>query len=82
MPDWKSELKKIADTVAEIIRGDPYPEEIFPAPLRDAVRAYPLAGGKRLRPALLMWSCGMFGTISEQFRWAPRPPAGLITGTP
>lgn len=61
MSDWKSELKKIAENVTEYIRTDGFPSRIEPEPLRDAVRAYPLAGGKRIRPALLLWSCGMFG---------------------
>lgn len=66
MSDWKKELKQIAENVTERIRTDEFPSLIEPEALRDAVRAYPLAGGKRLRPALLLWSCGMFGGSPEQ----------------
>ena len=66
MSDWKKELKQIAEDVTERIRTDEYPSLIEPEALRDAVRAYPLAGGKRLRPALLLWSCGMFGGSPAQ----------------
>ena len=66
MSDWKSQWKKIADQVSEQIRTDDFPDRIRPAFLRDAVRAYPCAGGKRLRPVLVMWSCGLFGGDPEQ----------------
>ncbi len=66
MSNWKNELLNIADTVTERIKKDPFPGKIYPMPLRDAVKAYPLAGGKKLRPALLIWSCGLFGGNPEQ----------------
>ena len=61
MSDWKTEWRLIADRVSHFIRSDHFTDSIRPDFLRDAVRAYPCAGGKRLRPVLLMWSCGLFG---------------------
>ena len=61
MAQWKEKLKIIADTINHVIANDDFPTKITPAVLRDAVRAYPMMGGKRLRPALVMWSCGLFG---------------------
>ncbi len=58
--DFEMELKTAAQQVNELIRNDFFPETIRPEELRSAVRAYPSVGGKRLRPAMLLWSCGMF----------------------
>ena len=66
MSDWKTEWRLIADRVSHFIRTDNFPDRIRPDFLRDAVRAYPCAGGKRLRPVLLMWSCGLFGGDPDQ----------------
>ncbi len=60
MNDFKTELKSVARKINDMIRNDFFPETIRPEELRDAVRAYPSMGGKRLRPALLLWSCGLF----------------------
>ena len=62
----KNALKQIADTINELIKNDPFPDTIQPAELRAAVRAYPERGGKRIRPALLMWACGLFGGDPEK----------------
>ena len=59
--DIKSELQKVADRINDAIRHDPFPEMIDPEELRSAVRSYPEQGGKRIRPALLLWACGLFG---------------------
>ena len=63
---FKSELAAIAAIINELLEKDDYPNIIQPEYLRDAVRAYPCQGGKRLRPALLVWSCGLFGGSIEQ----------------
>ena len=65
MAQWKEQLKNIANTINDFIANDRFPEKIEPAILREAVRAYPMLGGKRLRPALVMWSCGLFGGKPE-----------------
>lgn len=61
MSDWKNALRNVAEMTNDYIRRDDFPDGIEPDLLRDAVRAYPMMGGKRLRPALVMWSCGLFG---------------------
>lgn len=59
--DIKTELQLVADKINDGIRHDPFPETLYPEELRTAVRSYPELGGKRLRPALLLWACGLFG---------------------
>lgn len=60
-----NKLKKIAATIDKLIRDDDFPATIQPAFLKDAVTDYPNRGGKRLRPALLLWSCGLLGGKTE-----------------
>lgn len=62
----KNELAAVAVVINELLEKDDYPNIIQPEYLQDAVRAYPCQGGKRLRPALLIWSCGLFGGNIEQ----------------
>lgn len=57
----KESLKQLAAEIDSLIANDPYPESIEPPYLRDAVRDYPMRGGKRIRPAITAWSCGLFG---------------------
>ncbi len=59
---WQNELKDIAFMVGDYLRQDCFPEGIQPDFLREAVRDYPLRGGKRLRPALLLWCCEVFNS--------------------
>ncbi|MBO5694459.1 MAG: polyprenyl synthetase family protein [Lentisphaeria bacterium] len=59
--DVKNELQYVAGMLNEAIRKDTFPETIYPEELRLAVRTYPEQGGKRIRPALLLWACGLFG---------------------
>jgi geranylgeranyl diphosphate synthase type I len=67
-------LKKIlelnAQKVTQTISEDDFPETITPDFLKKAVRDYPLRGGKRLRSALLSWSCGLFGGNPESAKFA------------
>ena len=55
------ELESIAHAVAEIIRDESLQPAFAPPQLRQAVLAYPLSGGKALRPALLAWACRALG---------------------
>ncbi len=64
--DIKTELQNVADRINEAIRKDPFPETIHPEELRAAVRSYPEQGGKRIRPALLLWACGLFGGDTQK----------------
>ncbi|MCF6175761.1 MAG: polyprenyl synthetase family protein [Victivallaceae bacterium] len=52
-------LKQFAAMIDEAIVNDSFPDNLTPACLRDAVTDYPRRGGKRLRPALLIWCCGL-----------------------
>ena len=55
------ELKKVASQINELIINDDFPANIEPDYLRATVMDYPSRGGKRLRPALLIWCCGLLG---------------------
>jgi len=56
-----SELNKVSQRIDRLLADDPLPDQIRPGYLLDAVRAYPARGGKRLRPALVTWFCGLVG---------------------
>lgn len=54
----KNELAIVSTDITGLITEDPFPESIQPSCLAAAVRAYPVRGGKRIRPALLLWANG------------------------
>ena len=54
-------LRQIAADIDRLLADDEIPATVRPDYLRDAVRDYPVRGGKRLRPAMLIWSCGLLG---------------------
>ena len=54
-------LRQIAADIDRLLANDEFPAAVRPGYLRDAVRDYPVRGGKRLRPAMLIWSCGLLG---------------------
>lgn len=54
-------LKKVSAAVDRLLASDPYPQTVRPEYLKNAVLDYPLNGGKRLRPAILIWSCRLLG---------------------
>jgi geranylgeranyl diphosphate synthase type I len=54
-----NELSNVAALIDAEIENDAFPSAVKPEYLRLAVRDYPCHGGKRLRPALLLWSCGL-----------------------
>ena len=60
------QLRKIAENIDQLLEEDEFPFSIRPDYLAEAVRAYPVHGGKRLRPALLIWSCGLLGGEEEK----------------
>jgi len=59
------ELTKIAEEINSLLQKDDFPETILPEYLKEAVLAYPMSGGKRLRPAIAMWTCGLFNKRPE-----------------
>jgi len=54
-------LKKVAAAVDRLLSADRYLDTVRPDYLKDAVLDYPLSGGKRLRPAILIWCCRLLG---------------------
>ena len=56
-----NELKDVASQINDLIVNDAFPETVEPEYLRATVMDYPSRGGKRLRPALLLWCCGLLG---------------------
>ena len=59
-------LGEVSGRIGRLLAEDDFPLGIEPEALRAAVRSYPLRGGKRLRPALLLWSCGALGGDPEK----------------
>jgi len=64
--NFRDELSQAAAMAEKMIKGDDFPGTIEPEFLREAVIDYPSRGGKRLRPALLLWSCGAVGGNPQQ----------------
>ena len=64
------ELKKVSSKIDAIIQSDDYPSKILPEHLKQAVLQYPSNAGKRLRPALTLWSCGLLGGDLEKAYYA------------
>jgi geranylgeranyl diphosphate synthase, type I len=59
------DLKLIAEAIDRLLLKDDFPSTILPDYLKSAVLAYPSRGGKRLRPAITMWFCGLFNNKPE-----------------
>ncbi len=70
IPDFNAELRKISAETERTIRRDDFPRKIFPPFLKKSALDYPLRKGKRLRPALLRWTCGLFGGENENAKFA------------
>jgi len=62
----KEELGRVSSDIIYILANDPFPSPIYPECLCSAVRSYPMRGGKRVRPALVLWACGALGGIPEE----------------
>ncbi len=54
-------LRSVASEIIAVLSVDPFPSTVYPECLCSAVRSYPIRGGKRIRPALVLWSCGALG---------------------
>lgn len=59
--DLSTALAAVDARVSAALREERLPADVEPSYLREAVEAYPGRGGKRLRPALLCWFCGLVG---------------------
>ena len=64
------ELSKISALISKLIEKDDFPDTIEPIHLKNAVVSYPMRTGKRLRPALVMWGCGLLEGDIEQSEYA------------
>lgn len=58
---FRQALAAVNAKIAALLLQDPFPQAVTLPCLREATVAYPARGGKRLRPALLVWSCGLCG---------------------
>ncbi len=67
---WKSALGNVRKAIDALLAADSYPDRIDPELLREAVRLYPLRGGKRIRPALLLWACEAVGGNPDRANYA------------
>jgi geranylgeranyl diphosphate synthase type I len=59
--DLLAELKVVSGKFNKIIEQSTFPEAVKPAYLAQAMRSYPANGGKRLRPAIMLWSAAAAG---------------------
>jgi len=66
MTAFKDELRRVGEQIGKHLKSDPFPETVRPAALGDAVRDYPGRGGKRIRPALVLWACELLGGDREK----------------
>ena len=62
----KEKLNEINAIVKEIFLANSFVQDVAPRYLREALLAYPSREGKSLRPALLMWCCGLFDERIEK----------------
>ncbi len=62
----REELKVVAAAVERLLTSEAYASQFSPDFFPELVDSYPHRGGKRLRPALTRWFCGMFGGAPEK----------------
>ncbi len=55
------ELKRVGERLDVLLATEKLPAQICPEYLMQGVTSYPKRGGKRLRPALTFWFCGLVG---------------------
>jgi len=60
------EIKEISENITNLLKSDDFFLNIQPKELRNAVKSYPLRGGKKLRPILTLWTCGLLGEEPEK----------------
>lgn len=60
-PDFLKELDRCVQTLTPHLLDDRYSARFQPEEIREAATMYVRSGGKRLRPAILLWSCGVMG---------------------
>lgn len=65
MAHLEAELEKVGASVRECLMSSAYAKSLQPSHLQDAIYSYLLTGGKFLRSAMLVWSCGALGGREE-----------------
>ena len=68
--NFQQELAAVSVGIDRLLRQERLPRGVKPDYLAAAVTAYPQRGGKRLRPALVLWSCGLAGGDPAKARYA------------
>ena len=63
---FKTHLSEVARLVNAVLTSDSFTENVNSKFLYEGVTAYPSRRGKYLRPALLLWSCGVFDENIEK----------------
>ena len=63
---FQKKLSEVGNLIKNTLLTDPFTEAICPRYLKESLTAYPSRGGKYLRPALLMWCCGLFDKQIEK----------------
>ena len=63
---FQEKLREVGSLIKNILLTDSFVENVRPKYLKEAIIAYPSRGGKSLRPALMMWCCGLFGEKAEK----------------
>ncbi|MBZ0266348.1 polyprenyl synthetase family protein, partial [bacterium] len=72
--DFFNELDVCVEKLRSHFLSDKYTKRFHPADIESAVTLYIRSGGKRLRPAILFWSCGALGGKVE----AATPAAAAV----
>ncbi len=62
---FAAELEKCARSLRDLLLSDQYVKRFRPADVVESTTLYVEYGGKRLRPAILLWSCGALGGKEE-----------------
>ncbi len=64
-------LAEIQNLIKHTLLNDPFTDQISMPILRDSILEYPSRKSKAMRPALLIWNCGLFGkNIEPSFKVA------------
>jgi len=58
---FKNDLATVSARIDAMLRDERFADRVSPGYLRNAVTDYPTRGGKRLRPALVIWFCELSG---------------------
>ncbi len=66
----RCQLEQVSRRIDALLAAEELPAVLAHAGLAEAVRAYPSHGGKRMRPALVFWCCGLVGGDPGRARYA------------